>query len=209
MADSPDRASTSLAAKTIGGASDECPLCVLLPAVCPGRADVGDTAACGEGASVGCVDARHILVGSPVRFRRASNPTKTPTKEPTKYPSVQVTGSSASEVSSSRQRRRRLRRTAYGSFVGLDLYTGSLTRYHVGDWLTVVAQAAMASGIALHVERAQPEPVDAIHDPDLIRETVLAWREGLSKAVGVASIGTRMAAPRTPPTSRTGMATAP
>ena len=33
---------------------------------------------------------------------------------------------------------------------------------------------------------SQPEPVDALHDPDLICETVLAWREGLSKAVGVA-----------------------
>jgi hypothetical protein len=70
--------------------------------------------------------------------------------------------------------------------VGLDLYCGSLTRYHVGDWFTVVAQAAMASGVAVRVERTQAEPPDAIHDPDLIHEAVLAWRRGLGEGLGVA-----------------------
>jgi hypothetical protein len=69
--------------------------------------------------------------------------------------------------------------------MGLDIYCGSLTRYHVGDWLTVVAKAAMESGHELHVLRTQPEPSDTIHDPDRIHEAVLGWRRGLGEALSM------------------------
>jgi hypothetical protein len=37
--------------------------------------------------------------------------------------------------------------------VGLDLYVGPLTRYHLGDWLTVVQQAGRELGITVQVDR--------------------------------------------------------
>ena len=66
--------------------------------------------------------------------------------------------------------------------VGLDIYVGSLTRYYVGDWELVAQKAAREMGLQLTVVRKH-DPEDAIRDPEQIRPIVLAWREGLSRAL--------------------------
>jgi len=68
--------------------------------------------------------------------------------------------------------------------VGLDVYVGTLTRYVVGDWELTVEAAGRELGIPVRVERAEPEPEDAIRDPDLVREAVLDWRADLEEALG-------------------------
>jgi hypothetical protein len=70
--------------------------------------------------------------------------------------------------------------------MGLDLYVGSLARYTLGDWLTVVQQAGVASGMPVQVVRSAPEPEDAISDPAVIGQAVQQWRDGLGVALGVA-----------------------
>jgi hypothetical protein len=68
--------------------------------------------------------------------------------------------------------------------VGLDLYVGTLTRYLVGDWELVTEKAAREAGLAFELVRTQPEPEDAIRDPDVVRDAVLDWRTALSEALG-------------------------
>ena len=66
--------------------------------------------------------------------------------------------------------------------VGLDVYVGSLTRYHTGNWELVAQQAAKEIGLPIQVIH-QNDPTDAVRDPEQIRPTVLAWRESLSVAL--------------------------
>jgi hypothetical protein len=66
--------------------------------------------------------------------------------------------------------------------VGLDVYVGSLTRYHAGDWELIAQQAAREMGLSIRVVR-QHDPSDAIRDPEQIRPTVLAWQNSLSTAL--------------------------
>jgi hypothetical protein len=68
--------------------------------------------------------------------------------------------------------------------VGLDVYVGTLTRYLVGDWELVTQRFAREVGLTLEVVRSEPEPEDAIKDPDVVREAVLEWREALGRAIG-------------------------
>jgi len=67
--------------------------------------------------------------------------------------------------------------------MGLDVYVGSLTRYFARDWKTVVEQAAEQGGPPVQMVRAH-EPDDAVTNPEQIRPAVIAWRRGLSEALG-------------------------
>ena len=66
--------------------------------------------------------------------------------------------------------------------MGLDVYVGALTRYYAHDWETVVQRAGREQGIPVEIQRWN-EPADAIQDPALIREMVLAWRSGISQSL--------------------------
>jgi hypothetical protein len=65
--------------------------------------------------------------------------------------------------------------------VGLDVYVGSLTRYHARDWLTVVQQAGQERNIPVEIV-GPPPPDDAITDPEEIKKLVDAWRRGMAAA---------------------------
>jgi hypothetical protein len=69
-------------------------------------------------------------------------------------------------------------------FVGLDVYVGTLTRYLVGDWELVTERTAREAGIPFQIVRSEPEPEDAIRDPDVVREAVLEWRAVLARGLG-------------------------
>ena len=67
--------------------------------------------------------------------------------------------------------------------MGLDVYVGTLTRYHAGAWKTIVQQAMEAEGIPVRITRSNPEPADAIRDRRVIEETVRSWQTLLADAV--------------------------
>lgn len=54
--------------------------------------------------------------------------------------------------------------------MGLDVYVGTLTRYYVGDWKVRVPARTVSP--------------DSVTDPEQIRPAVLAWRDGISAALG-------------------------
>jgi hypothetical protein len=68
--------------------------------------------------------------------------------------------------------------------MGLDVYVGSLTRYTLGEWLTVVQQAGLDAGIEVQIARAVPGPDDAVTDPSEVRDAVLAWERCLLDSLG-------------------------
>jgi hypothetical protein len=68
--------------------------------------------------------------------------------------------------------------------MGLDIYAGSLIRYVAGDWLTVVQQAGQSSGMPVEVVRIN-EPPDAIRDPEVVRQAVISWQQGLLRSLGI------------------------
>jgi hypothetical protein len=70
--------------------------------------------------------------------------------------------------------------------VGLDVYVGSLTRYYLQDWQTVVQQAGTAAGMQVQVVRTEPVADDQVTDPEEVLGAVAAWCEGLGQALGVA-----------------------
>src|SRR5678809_1066963 len=51
--------------------------------------------------------------------------------------------------------------------MGLDVYVGSVTRYHCGDWQTVVQKFGSDTGLDVQVTR-HPESPDAITDPTVL-----------------------------------------
>ncbi|MBI3272637.1 MAG: hypothetical protein HYZ53_26850 [Planctomycetes bacterium] len=67
--------------------------------------------------------------------------------------------------------------------MGLDVYVGSLTRYYAGDWKTIVQQAGERAGFKVVVARPN-QPQDAVVDRAQVHAHVLAWREGLTEALG-------------------------
>ena len=88
--------------------------------------------------------------------------------------------------------------------MGLDVYVGPLTRYYIGDWETVVQQAAREQGTPVHVIRPGgtsddpeiQELIDSLGEPsagdggdDLtpaqISEAVTNWRDVVSAAIDV------------------------
>lgn len=68
--------------------------------------------------------------------------------------------------------------------MGLDVYVGPLSRYLVGDWLTIVQQAGAATGTVVQIHRASPQPDDAITDLAQVLQVVEQWRAVLTHAVG-------------------------
>ena len=68
--------------------------------------------------------------------------------------------------------------------LGLDVYAGSLTRYHAGAWSTIVDQTEEA-GVEVRVSRADDLPADSIHDPEEVLAVVLSWREQLGTHLGI------------------------
>jgi len=60
--------------------------------------------------------------------------------------------------------------------MGLDVYVGPLTRYLLGDWLTVVQQLARDSGMQVHVVRAGGDPDEHRSAPDVVRDEMRHWR---------------------------------
>ncbi|SHI85872.1 hypothetical protein SAMN02745244_01216 [Tessaracoccus bendigoensis DSM 12906] len=67
--------------------------------------------------------------------------------------------------------------------MGLDIYVGSLSRYYLGDWHSVVAQAARAEGIQFST--ARPEAPESPGDPADLEEAVAAWQSALGEALGL------------------------
>ena len=65
------------------------------------------------------------------------------------------------------------------------MYVGSLTRYYLEDWLTVVQQAGATSGTEVLLVRSAPAPDDPLTDPGDVRDAVVAWCDGLAHALGI------------------------
>ena len=66
--------------------------------------------------------------------------------------------------------------------MGLDVYVGSLTRYHSGDWELIAQSAARELGMDIQVIRQQAKP-DVSIDPVQIRDHVLRWRDSLTESL--------------------------
>lgn len=66
--------------------------------------------------------------------------------------------------------------------MGLDVYVGSLTRYHLHDWETVVQRVGREAGIPVEVRRLDTGTTEE-HDPEAVRSLVLAWRNNLNTAL--------------------------
>ena len=66
--------------------------------------------------------------------------------------------------------------------MGLDIYVGTLTRYHAGAWKTIVQQTMEAQGIPVKTVRADASP-DAITDPKVIEKAVREWRSQIASAL--------------------------
>ncbi|PYS20309.1 MAG: hypothetical protein DMF72_21525, partial [Acidobacteria bacterium] len=68
--------------------------------------------------------------------------------------------------------------------MGLDIYVGPLTRYHTGNWETVVQRYARMNGLKCQIVRppsdteSQPKA-----SPEQVLNAVLAWQSGLSGAL--------------------------
>lgn len=71
--------------------------------------------------------------------------------------------------------------------MGLDVYVGPLTRYTLGDWMTIVQQALGTQGFPVEVMRAEPEPADVITDPVVVTEAVRSWQAGVLAALSCPS----------------------
>jgi hypothetical protein len=67
--------------------------------------------------------------------------------------------------------------------MGLDVYVGSLTRYYLHDWETVIQQLGREQGIPVEIRHSEPSPPDELKDAAEIRETVSRWRAGLKQAL--------------------------
>ncbi|MGC4897295.1 hypothetical protein [Micromonospora sp. DT31] len=67
--------------------------------------------------------------------------------------------------------------------MGLDLYVGPLTRYHLNDWLTIMQQIGARDGLDVRIVRAQ-EDDDRETDPDVVYDAVRGWQQWLGEALG-------------------------
>ncbi|MFG3706968.1 hypothetical protein ACGF7U_19875 [Micromonospora sp. NPDC047670] len=67
--------------------------------------------------------------------------------------------------------------------MGLDLYVGPLTRYHLDDWLTITQQIGAREGYDVRVLRAHEEE-DGETDPDMVQSAVREWQQWLGEALG-------------------------
>ncbi|MFG3423038.1 hypothetical protein [Micromonospora sp. NPDC048063] len=67
--------------------------------------------------------------------------------------------------------------------MGLDLYVGPLTRYHLNDWLTITQQIGAQEGYDVRIVRAH-EDEDHETDPDMVQNAVREWQQWLGEALG-------------------------
>src|SRR5260221_13827342 len=77
---------------------------------------------------------------------------------------------------------------AHGRRMGLGVYVGPLTRYHMGDWGLIAQQAGEQLGMKVPIVRPRPEPADAITDPAAVLDAVLGWQSRLCAALGGAAV---------------------
>ncbi len=68
--------------------------------------------------------------------------------------------------------------------MALDVYAGSLTRYHTGAWSTIAGQDG-DSGVEVRVSRPDDSPADSISHPEEVLAVVLRWREQLGDYLGI------------------------
>jgi hypothetical protein len=61
--------------------------------------------------------------------------------------------------------------------VGLDIYVGSLSRYFLGDWETIIQQSGREAGEVVRIISADRRAIG--DDPKQVLETVLLWRATL------------------------------
>lgn len=66
--------------------------------------------------------------------------------------------------------------------MGLDVYVGSLTRYHSGDWELIAQKAARELGISIEIVRQYPV-LESAPNRQQVREMVLAWRNDLNESL--------------------------
>jgi hypothetical protein len=82
--------------------------------------------------------------------------------------------------------------------MGLDVYVGSLTRYYLGEWETIVQRMAREQGMEFQVVRKPPNR-SIIHrilervrwfrsGPEEMRKTMLQWQRTLARESGIGSL---------------------
>lgn len=67
--------------------------------------------------------------------------------------------------------------------MALDIYVGSLTRYHAGEWETAGEKVARERTRSEWVARPRG-PASLVEDPGRIGAAVMAWRSGLARLMG-------------------------
>lgn len=67
--------------------------------------------------------------------------------------------------------------------MGLDLYVGPLTRYHTGDWQTIMQQIGAQNGYEVRIIRGHEE-VDRETDSAAVQNAVREWQQWLGSALG-------------------------
>jgi len=67
--------------------------------------------------------------------------------------------------------------------MGLDIYVGPLTRYHTGNWETVVQQYARLNGLKCQIVRPPSTDSSPKLSTEQILGAVLAWKSGLAEVL--------------------------
>ena len=69
--------------------------------------------------------------------------------------------------------------------MGLDIYVGSLTRYYLRDWETVVQKYGREQGLKVQVVRPAAEQVEQVQQasPMEVLSAVTGWRSGLNESL--------------------------
>lgn len=69
--------------------------------------------------------------------------------------------------------------------MGLDVYTGSLTRYYTRDWLTIIQQAGLRDGHQVEIVFADDQTENHATDPGDVAQIIADWQRDLADALGV------------------------
>jgi len=67
--------------------------------------------------------------------------------------------------------------------MGLDIYVGSLTRYHTRNWQTILQQLGPQAGLTVKVVRVGEPANQKTPDPKVVRAAVEKWRSGIAQAL--------------------------
>ena len=70
--------------------------------------------------------------------------------------------------------------------MGLDIYTGTVTRYYARNWKTVAQQTAEKLGFGYQVFRPNENAEEQETDVNAIQETVTDWCKGISEQISAA-----------------------